>query len=641
MFGWSSRRQPRAASTHTATNAYTRINSNNDNQSMDNATIHETDHVGMRTRLRRLFSGVGRDWIAFFIFDSSPNAPFYFSLNRLSGCINNVIYVVILSAAVDLVGATVPKGVVLLADIAPSLLIKSIAPYFVHKFPYSARVVMCASLSFSAVVLIARANSITIRLLGIMMASLSSGLGELTFLMLSSFYRLQMVSAWSSGTGGAGLLGAFLFLALTSWIGLSIPWTLAVVSTFPIMMLIAYFFILTNPPNPSSRHQAAGYRPISSFIPRATDGVDDDRHAFASSDYPQEHLNRPSSPSSLHSMSDTSPLHTEGQQDRNRSETDNSRAASSTLHASSGQTTPPSVSRISDNNSASSLSINPVPHMIPSWEMTVPSWEHTQQRTEPTSINTLLAVTDPDDPNFVSPFRESEVGSTNATGRRRRVYKSHPNEDMTMQEKRAMARSLLVPFMFPLFLVYFAEYTMNQGVLPVVLFPLKDTPFTHMRDHYVTYSAIYQLGVFISRSSASIIDIPRLWIPSILQVFTLLLATSQALLTAVASSPSSASSAWWEVLASLPMPLPSIYLVFALIFWEGLLGGATYVHTYIGISKDLDNDPRGKEFALGVVGVADGLGILLAGVVSLWLEPALCRWQVAERGVELCLSMAD
>lgn len=68
------------------------------------------------------------------------------------------------------------------------------------------------------------------RLLGVMMASLSSGLGELTFLMLSSFYRLQMVSAWSSGTGGAGLLGSLLFLVLTSWIGMTVPKTLAVVA---------------------------------------------------------------------------------------------------------------------------------------------------------------------------------------------------------------------------------------------------------------------------------------------------------------------------------------------------------------------------------------------------------------------------
>ncbi|KAF9992139.1 battenin CLN3 protein, partial [Modicella reniformis] len=66
--------------------------------------------------------------------------------------INNLIYVVILSAAVDLVGAEVPKGVVLLADITPSLLVKMIAPYYVHKVPYPVRVCFCATLSFSAVV---------------------------------------------------------------------------------------------------------------------------------------------------------------------------------------------------------------------------------------------------------------------------------------------------------------------------------------------------------------------------------------------------------------------------------------------------------------------------------------------------------
>jgi len=133
-----------------------------------------------------------------------------------------------------------------------------------------------------------------------------------------------------------------------------------------------------------------------------------------------------------------------------------------------------------------------------------------------------------------------------------------------------------------------------------------------------------QLGVFISRSSASLIQISRLWIPSFLQLLTLLLATSQALLST----------------SDAAIPIPNIYLIFALILWEGLLGGATYVHTYIGISKDLEQDPKGKEFALGVVGVADGLGILVAGLASLWIEPALCQWQV-EKGVELCLSMAD
>ncbi|KAF9212975.1 battenin CLN3 protein [Podila verticillata] len=140
-----------------------------------------------------------------------------------------------------------------------------------------------------------------------------------------------------------------------------------------------------------------------------------------------------------------------------------------------------------------------------------------------------------------------------------------------------------------------------------------------MRDHYVTYAAIYQIGVFISRSSASYIQISRLWIPSFLQVCTLLFTISQALLGFI----------------------PWIYIIFALVLWEGLLGGSTYVHTYMCISRDLEHDPKAKEFALGAVGVADGLGITMAGLVSLMLEPALCRYQVVERGIELCLSMAD
>ncbi|KAG0348066.1 battenin CLN3 protein, partial [Gamsiella multidivaricata] len=199
---------------------------------------------------------------------------------------------------------------------------------------------------------------------------------------------------------------------------------------------------------------------------------------------------------------------------------------------------------------------------------------------EPTSINTLLAATDPDDPSFVPPFTEAEV--SDATSNIRRVYKSQPNDAMTLEEKLAMAKSLLMPYMVPLFLVYVA-------------------------------------------SSASLVSIPRLWIPSALQLVTLLVATAQAIFTT----------------ATTPAPIPSIYLIFILILWEGLLGGATYVHTYIEISKYLEHDPKGKEFALGVVGVADGLGIMIAGLASLWIEPALCRFQVVERGIELCLAMAD
>ena len=49
------------------------------------------------------------------------------------------------------------------------------------------------------------------------------------------------------------------------------------------------------------------------------------------------------------------------------------------------------------------------------------------------------------------------------------------------------------PSMLPLLLVYIAEYTINQGVAPTLLFPLSTTPFGHYRAFYPTYNAIYRM----------------------------------------------------------------------------------------------------------------------------------------------------
>jgi battenin len=71
--------------------------------------------------------------------------------------------------------------------------------------------------------------------------------------------------------------------------------------------------------------------------------------------------------------------------------------------------------------------------------------------------------------------------------------------------------------MLPLLLVYIAEYTINQGVAPTLLFPLESSPFDEYRSFYSTYNAIYQVGVFISRSSTPFIRIHHLYVPSFVQ----------------------------------------------------------------------------------------------------------------------------
>lgn len=178
------------------------------------------------------------------------------------GLINNVLYVIILSAAVDLVGPAVPKGVVLLADVIPSFLTKLIAPYFIHKVPYSVRIFIFVGLSTAGMLLIALTpatrdgGAIGIRMLGVIFASLSSGGGELSFLGLTHYYGHFSLAAWGSGTGGAGLVGAGAYVLATTTIGLSVRTSLLAFAFLPVIMLASFFMILPRGPLQPSARQA-------------------------------------------------------------------------------------------------------------------------------------------------------------------------------------------------------------------------------------------------------------------------------------------------------------------------------------------------------------------------------------------------
>lgn len=165
--------------------------------------------------------------------------------------------------------------------------------------------------------------------------------------------------------------------------------------------------------------------------------------------------------------------------------------------------------------------------------------------------------------------------------------------------------------MLPLLLVFIAEYVINQGVSPTLLFPLNESPFNEFRSFYPAYNAIYQVGVFISRSSTPFYRTHNLYLPSLLQVANLIFLT----------------------LHSLFDFIPSVYLVFAVIFWEGLLGGLVYVNTFAEIGDRVPKEDR--EFSLGATTVSDSGGICIAGLISMVMEVWLCNWQVA-RGRDYC-----
>ncbi|KAK6382388.1 battenin CLN3 protein [Exophiala oligosperma] len=403
-----------------------------------------------------------------------------------TGLINNVLYVIILSAALDLVGPDVPKGVVLLADVIPSFFTKLCAPYFIQVIPYSIRVIIFVLLSAMGMLLIALTpaytdgGTIATKMAGVILASLSSGAGELSFLGLVHYYGPFSLASWGSGTGGAGLIGAGLYaVATTSW-GLSVRTTLLASACLPVVMLISFFLIL----------------PLGPLRLHAKTHPDDEPVGEQNEDIEQEQRQ--------------------------------------------GLLSPPD---------GSTLAVLSQHTHTPTWTM--------------------------------------------------------------FKRNLSRARSLFFPYMLPLLLVYVAEYTINQGVAPTLLFPLPESPFKHYRAFYPTYNAIYQAGVFISRSSTPFLRIHNLYLPSFLQVTNLVLLASHAIFNFI----------------------PNVYFIFAIIFWEGLLGGLVYVNTFGEISDKIPKEDR--EFSLSATTVSDSGGICVAGFISMGFEVWLCNWQV-RHGRDYC-----
>ncbi|XP_056389254.1 battenin [Hyla sarda] len=183
----------------------------------------------------------------------------------LLGLCNNFAYVVMLSAAHDIlktetnqtaaVNVTnssrydcnqISTAAVLLADILPTLIIKFTAPFYIHQIPYNYRVSLCIITAAASFLIVSFSTHIAVSLLGVVFASISSGLGEITFLSLTAFFYSDVVSCWSSGTGGAGILGALSYLGLTE-AGLSPRSSLLVMLIIPALLFISYFVLLLPP----------------------------------------------------------------------------------------------------------------------------------------------------------------------------------------------------------------------------------------------------------------------------------------------------------------------------------------------------------------------------------------------------------
>lgn len=414
-------------------------------------------------------------------------------------------------------GQDVPKGVVLLADVIPSFLTKLAAPYFIHTIPYPMRILAFVTLSATGMLLIALtpgntdARNISIKMAGVVLASLSSGGGELTFVGLVHYYGPFSLAAWGSGTGGAGLIGAGAYALARITLGLSVRTTLLTSACLPAVMLASFYLVLPlGPLKNHSRESHAGRAHLSEAGEEQTHRRDGEEAGVHESNDEEEH--------------------------------------------------------------------DDVEHSQRAGLLSNPRLTHTSRK-----------------PTFAS--RSPTDGA--------------PTAWLQFQHNLHRARGLFFPFMLPLLLVYIAEYTINQGVAPTLLFPLTESPFSKYRSFYPAYGAIYQAGVFVSRSSTPFFRVHNLYFPSLLQVLNLIILTIHALFDLI----------------------PSVYIVFIIIFWEGLLGGLVYVNTFAEISDTVDK--RDREFSLSATTVSDSGGICIAGFLSMVVEVWLCNWQV-QHGREFC-----
>lgn len=156
----------------------------------------------------------------------------------------------------------------------------------------------------------------------------------------------------------------------------------------------------------------------------------------------------------------------------------------------------------------------------------------------------------------------------------------------------------LLKFIIPLTLVYLFEYFINQGLYELVHFP---DIWLSQKDIYRWLQVDYQIGVFISRSSVNLVSIDKIWLMAVFQFVNVV----------------------YFLFEIFYFFTPNIWIIFAIVLWEGLLGGGAYVNTFYKISKDIH--PARREFSLALTSMSDSVGIALAGVFAIPTHNAICK----------------
>lgn len=134
--------------------------------------------------------------------DTSREKPGTICAFFVFGFLIYATYSLIISGAQDILAGTfVPTSAVLVANVGPYFIITVVAPYFIQKIAYFPRILAIFFLMVTGLTMVVSAKRVGVRLLGISLSSFGFGLGELSFIAMTSFYHGTAVSAFSAGTG--------------------------------------------------------------------------------------------------------------------------------------------------------------------------------------------------------------------------------------------------------------------------------------------------------------------------------------------------------------------------------------------------------------------------------------------------------
>uniref|UniRef100_A0AC35U4A6 Battenin n=1 Tax=Rhabditophanes sp. KR3021 TaxID=114890 RepID=A0AC35U4A6_9BILA len=142
----------------------------------------------------------------------------------------------------DIKCSVISTGSVLLADILPTLIVKAIAPFLLIGIAYDLRHIVIVLSQLMSFLIVAFSTSINVGLVGVICASFGSGLGEITYLALASHFPSYAISAYSSGTGAAGLIGALAYAVMTDKSGFNLTPQITLISMTSVSFLFLYTF---------------------------------------------------------------------------------------------------------------------------------------------------------------------------------------------------------------------------------------------------------------------------------------------------------------------------------------------------------------------------------------------------------------